>query len=190
MATGAEPFAKERTSLRIRRKGSGEMYGVRQVKVMVRGQEFTRDVVDHPGSVCVLALTPEDRIVFVRQFRPGIDRYSLELPGGRRRPGEPPEAAARREMEAETGLIPKDLKPVGIFYPAPGYSSEEVHCFASERLAPGQMHFDASEEIQVEFLPYGEAIEAVRRGDIIDARTLVALLRWGDEMYGGFRLRA
>ncbi|HEY3368030.1 MAG TPA: NUDIX hydrolase [Symbiobacteriaceae bacterium] len=166
------------------------MYGIRQVTVTVRGREFTRDVVDHPGSVCVLALTTEDRIVFVRQYRPGIGRMSLELPGGRRRSGEPPEGAALREMEAETGLRPKDLKLVGIFYPAPGYSSEEVHCFASEQMAPGQMQFDASEEIQVEFLPYAEAIEAVHRGDIVDARTLVALLRWGEAMYGGLRPRA
>jgi ADP-ribose pyrophosphatase len=163
------------------------MYEIRPVKVTVRGREFTRDVVDHPGSVCVLALTTEDRIVFVRQYRPGIERSSLELPGGRRRSDEAPEDAALREMEAETGLKPHDLRLVGTFYPAPGYSTEEVYCFVSQRLAPGIMHFDESEDLQVEFLPYDVAMEKVRTGEIIDARSIVALLRWGDEMYGGLK---
>lgn len=163
------------------------MYEIRPVKVTVRGREFTRDVVDHPGSVCVLALTTEDRIVFVRQYRPGIGRTSLELPGGRLRTDEAPEEAARREMEAETGLKPLDLRLVGRFFPAPGYSSEEVYCFVAQQMEPGMMRFDESEDLQVEFLPYSEAMEAVRRGEIVDARSIVALLRWGDESYGGLR---
>lgn len=160
------------------------MYEVRPVKVTVRGKEFTRDVVDHPGSVCVLAMTTADTILFVRQMRPGIGRSSLELPGGRRRPDEAPEDCARREMEAETGMKPRGLRLVGTFYPAPGYSSEEVYCFVSDQMEPGKMSFDESEDLQVEFLPYFEAMEAVRHGEIVDARSIIALLRWGDEMYG------
>jgi ADP-ribose pyrophosphatase len=165
------------------------MYEIRQVKVAVRGREFTRDVVDHPGSVCVLALTTEDRIVFVRQFRPGTGSSSLELPGGRLRTEEAPQEAARREMEAETGLRPKDLRLVGRFHPSPGYSTEEVYCFVSQQMEPGMMQFDESEDLQVEFLPYFEAMDAVRYGEITDARSIIALLRWGDEMYGGLKAR-
>lgn len=165
------------------------MYEIRPVKVTVRGKEFTRDVVDHPGSVCVLALTTEDRIVFVRQYRPGLGRSILELPGGRRRPDEAPEDAARREMEAETGLKPKSLDLVGVFYPAPGYSTEEVYCFVSQQMEPGQMQFDESEDMQIEFLPYSEAMEAVRHGEIVDARSIIALLRWGDTMFGSLKPR-
>lgn len=163
------------------------MYEVRQVKVSVRGKEFTRDVVDHPGSVCVLALTTEDRIVFVRQMRPGIGRTALELPGGRLRTDEAPEDCARREMEAETGLKPRALRLVGRFYPAPGYSTEECYCFVSDQMAPGMMQFDESEDLQVEFLPYFEAMDRVRGGEIADARSIIALLRWGDETYGNLR---
>lgn len=161
------------------------MYQIRPVTVTVKGREFIRDVVDHPGSVCVLALTPEDRIIFVRQYRCGIEQSTLELPGGRLRPGELPEEAARREMEAETGMRPRDLQLVGRFYPAPGYSSEEVSCFLSQRLEPGSMRFDESEDLQVLFLPYADAMAAVRCGEITDARSIVALLRWGDQIYGG-----
>lgn len=163
------------------------MYEIRPVKVTVRGQEFIRDVVDHPGSVCVLALTTEDRIIFVKQYRPGMGAESMELPGGRLRPDEAPEDAAKREMEAETGLKPMDLRLVGRFYPSPGYSAEEVYCFVAQQLEPGQMQFDASEDLQVAFLPFSQAMEAVRHGEIVDARSIIALLRWGDEMYDGLR---
>lgn len=163
------------------------MYKIRPVTVTVRGREFTRDVVDHPGSVCVLALTTEDRIIFVRQHRPGMGRESLELPGGRMKPDEAPEDTARREMEAETGMKPMDLRLVGRFFAAPGYSTEEVYCFVSQQMEPGLMQFDSAEDLQVEFLPYFEAMEAVRHGEIADARSIIALLRWGDEMFGGLK---
>lgn len=166
------------------------MYAIRPVKVTVRGKEFQRDVVDHPGSVCVLGLTTEDKIIFVRQFRPGMGRESLELPGGRRRPAEAPEEAARREMEAETGFRPKRLELIGRFYPSPGYSSEEVYCFVCQQMEPGLMRFDESEEMSVEFLAYSDAIEAIRTGEIVESRSIIALLRWGDQMFGGLRPHA
>lgn len=163
------------------------MYVIRPVKVTVRGKEFQRDVVDHPGSVCVLGLTTEDKILFVRQYRPGMGRASLELPGGRRKPDEAPEGAARREMEAETGYRPKSLELIGRFYPAPGYSAEEAFCFVCQQMEPGQMQFDESEEMSVEFLAYSDAIEAVRTGEIAESRSIIALLRWGDQMFGGLK---
>ncbi|MFZ5815107.1 MAG: NUDIX hydrolase [Bacillota bacterium] len=165
------------------------MYVIRPLKVTVRGKEFQRDVVEHPGSVCVLGLTTEDKILFVRQFRPGMGRESLELPGGRLRAKEAPEEAARREMEAETGYRPKSLQLIARFYPTPGYSSEEVYCFVCQQMAPGQMQFDESEEMQVEFLAYSDALEAVRNGEIVDARSIITLLRWGDQMFGGMKPR-
>lgn len=161
------------------------MYVIRPVSVTVRGKQFQRDMVEHPGSVCVLGLNIEDKILFIRQYRPGMGRESLELPGGRRRPGEEPEEAARREMEAETGFRPKRLDLIGRFYPAPGYSSEEVHCFSCQQMGPGQMQFDESEEMSVHFLSYADAIEAIRTGEIQEARTIISLFRWGDQIFGG-----
>jgi len=160
------------------------MYEIRPVTVTVRGKTFERDVVQHPGSVCILGQTTEDRIIFVRQFRPGIGRISLELPGGRIRPGEVPVDAARREMEAETGYRPKKLELIARFFTAPGYSSEEVHCYACEQMGPGKMSYDESEELSVEFLAYSDAVEAVRRGEMVDARSIIALMRWGDLLFG------
>jgi ADP-ribose pyrophosphatase len=163
------------------------MYEIRSVTMTVRGKEFARDVVVHPGSACVLGWTMEDRIPFVRQFRPGMDRPSLELPGGRLRSNETPVEAAAREMEAETGLRPVSLRLLGEYWAAPGYSTERVYLFLAEQLRPGQMRFDESEEMQLLFLDYAEALEAIRTGEIVDARTIVALFRWGDQIFGSLR---
>jgi ADP-ribose pyrophosphatase len=163
------------------------MYQIRRVTMTVRGKEFARDVVVHPGSACVLGWTVEDKIPFVRQYRPGVERPSLELPGGRLKDGETPAEAATREMEAETGLKPVRVWQLGEFWAAPGYSTELIWVFVAEQLKPGLMRFDESEEMQLEFLAYSEALEKVRSGEIADARTIVALLRWGDQIFGSLR---
>lgn len=156
------------------------MYEIRTVKVTVRGKEFTRDVLEHPGSVAVLARMGDDQFIFVRQHRAAIDRTTLELPGGRIRPDESPEDAAVREMEAETGLRPTGLHQLAIFYAAPGYSTEMCWCFLAEGLEPGLMRFDESEEMQLEFLSWPAIQQAIARGEIIDARTLITLFKWGE----------
>lgn len=163
------------------------MYKIKMVPVDVRGETYERDVIDHPGSVCVLALTAEDQVILVRQQRPGMGRQALELPGGRLRPGEAPEDAARREMETETGLRPSHLTLLCAFYPAPGYSTEECFCFVARGLAPGRMQYDANEDLMVEFRAFDAAMAAVKSGEIVDARSVVTLLRWGSEEYDKMR---
>lgn len=164
------------------------MYKIKPITVTVRGRQFVRDVLEHPGSVCVLAVFGSDSLVFVRQQRPGIGRESLELPGGRVGDGETPEQAAVREMEAETGMRPQGLRLLTTFYPTPGYSSERTWCFVAESLEPGTMQFDESEEMSVEFLSWPAARAAIAAGAIVDARSLLALLFWGEEERGGYVL--
>lgn len=161
------------------------MYQIKPVTITVRGRQFLRDVLDHPGSACVLSLFGENNLVFVRQQRPAIERESLELPGGRMKPGESPEEAAVREMEAETGFRPIGLRLLTTFYPAPGYSNEKTWCFVAEDLEPGRMQFDESEEMSVEFLSWPATRAAIEAGAIVDSRTLLALSFWGEERKGG-----
>lgn len=156
------------------------LYEIRTVTITVRGKEFTRDVLEHPGSVAVLAQMGDDQFIFVRQHRAAVDRTTLELPGGRIRPGESPQEAAIREMEAETGIRPTGLHQLAIFYPAPGYSTEMCWCFLAEGMIPGSMQFDESEEMNVEFLSWPAVRQAMARGEIVDARTLITLYRWGE----------
>lgn len=168
-----------------RQQGEWPLYRIKPITITVRGRQFERDVLEHPGSVCVLALFGSDSLVFVRQSRPAIGRESLELPGGRVRPGEKPEDAAVREMEAKTGMRPIGLRLLATFFPAPGYSSERTWCFVAEDLEPGRMEFDASEEMSVEFLSWPATRAAIEAGAIADARSLVALTFWGEEQRGG-----
>lgn len=161
------------------------MYQIKPITITVRGRQFLRDVLDHPGSVCVLAPFGEDSLVFVRQPRHAIERDNLELPGGRIKPGEAPEDAAVREMEAETGFRPYGLRLLVTFFPAPGYSTEKTWCFVAEGVEPGAMRFDESEDMSVEFLSWPQARAAIETGAIVDARTLLALCFWGEKMKGG-----
>lgn len=161
------------------------MYQIKPITITVRGRQFLRDVLDHPGSVCVLAPFGENSLVFVRQYRAAIERESLELPGGRIKPGEAPEDAAVREMEAETGFRPFGLRLLATFYPAPGYSTEKTWCFVADGVEPGRMQFDESEEMSVEFLSWPGARAAIEAGAIVDARTLLALAFWGEERKEG-----
>lgn len=156
------------------------MYVIKPVTVTIRGRQFLRDVLEHPGSAAVLARLGDDTFVFVRQSRPAIDRTTLELPGGRVRNGEPPEEAAAREMEAETGLRPVGLHLLTIFCPAPGYSTEMTSCYLAEGTVPGSMQFDESEEIQLEFLTWEGIQTAISRGEICDARSLIAIHKFGE----------
>ena len=162
------------------------MYQIKPITVTVRGRQFQRDVLEHTGSVCVLAMFGSDSLVFVRQQRFAIGRENLELPGGRIRPDEKPEAAARREFEAETGMRPLGLRLLATFYPTPGYSSEQTWCYVAEDLEPGKMAFDESEELSVEFLSWPATRAAIEAGAIVDARSLIALTFWGEENRGGY----
>lgn len=163
------------------------MYTIRRVKIRVRDQTFERDLVDHPGSACVLARMGDDQYLFVRQYRPGADRTILELPGGRLRADETPTEAAAREMEAETGFRPLDLRRLAVCYVAPGYTTEAAFCFFTDSMEPGSMQFDASEELRVAFLSWAEIQAAIQRGEICDARSLLAIARYGEWMREGLK---
>ncbi len=143
------------------------------------GRTHPRQVVVHPGAVVVLPLIEPDRVVMIHQWRHTIERELLELPAGTLdRPGEDPAAAARRELEEETGYRAGRLEPLCEFYPSPGMLTELIRAYVARDLSPARQALDATERIRVEILPLSEAFARVARGEIIDAKTLIALLRW------------
>lgn len=133
-----------------------------------------RDVVRHPGAVAVLALTERDEVVLVRQLREAVGERLLEVPAGIfDREGESGEQLARRELLEETGHVAVALEPLGVVYTSPGFSDERIELFVAraERVAD-----PAEEGLEIVHLPFGEALDAVRRGRIKDAKTVAALL--------------
>jgi ADP-ribose pyrophosphatase len=140
------------------------------------GVRATREVVRHRGSVAALPVHQDGRLVLVRQYRYAVDALVWELPAGRLDPGESAEEAARREMEEEVGLSPRRLEPLAVFYTTPGFCDEVMHLFRATDLTAVPARPEADERIEARAFTRGEVQEMIRRGDVREGKTLVALL--------------
>jgi len=143
------------------------------------GVESTREVVEHPGAVAVIALTPERELILVRQYRQAVGEVMLEVPAGVPLAGEEGAAAARRELEEETGWRAGSVKKLFSGYASPGYSNEVIQFFLAEELASFQQKTDEDELIEVVKLPLGEARALLRTGKIKDNKTILAIMAVG-----------
>lgn len=128
--------------------------------------------------VHVVALTPDDRLVLVRQFRPGFGAAALELPGGIMEPEETdPVAAARREFREETGHDAAAFVPVASLSPEPAHATNRIHFVLATGAAPaGPQHLDPAEEIAVETLPVGTVLAGLGAGVLANATHVGGLL--------------
>lgn len=143
--------------------------------VEINGRETIREVVHHPGGVVVLAELQDGRIPFVRQSRYPMDKVLLELPAGKLDRDEPRSACAARELEEEAGFRPLRLDHIFDFYSSPGFSDEIIGLYYSDQLVPAANNLDHDEDIEVEFYTLEEALELSIKGQITDAKTLVAI---------------
>ncbi len=134
-----------------------------------------RETVAHPGAVAVVAVTRAGELVLVRQYRHAARRHLLEIPAGTREPGERPEETALRELREETGYKAESLHPLGSFFTAPGYCTEEIFLFRAEGLTAGTPDPDPGEDIEVVLLALPEARRRLRDGEFRDAKTLAGL---------------
>lgn len=136
-----------------------------------------REVVDHPGGVCVAALTDQDELLFVRQFRYPYGEVIAEIPAGKLERGEDPLPAGKRELREETGASAAHFESLGQLYPSPGYCGEIIHMYLATGLSFGEMCPDDDEFLEVERIPLARAVEMVLSGDIKDAKTQAAVLK-------------
>jgi ADP-ribose pyrophosphatase len=147
------------------------------------GGRHTREVVAHPGAVCIIPRLGDD-VVMVRQFRTPIGTVLLELPAGTldRRPDgsvEPPEEAAPRELAEETGYRAGRWRLLGSFWTAPGFADERMHLYLADDLSPidGYSGPDVDERLELVHLGWREAVAMAEDGRIADAKTIIGLLR-------------
>jgi ADP-ribose pyrophosphatase len=140
------------------------------------GVRASREVVRHRGSVAVLPVHDDGRLVLVRQYRYPVDALVWELPAGRLDPGESPEQAARRELEEEVGLRPRRLQRLTVFFTTPGFCDETMHLFRGTRLTTVAARPEADERIEARAFTLTQARAMIRRGEIREGKTLVALL--------------
>ena len=142
------------------------------------GQHQLREIIRHPGATALIALDDQNRILLVRQFRSAAAQIMSEIPAGVVNPGEDPMTAAIRELQEETGYKPGKIEPLGGFYVAPGYSTEYIHLFVATQLVESRLPADVDEFIELDHVILPDALLMIERGEIQDAKTIIALLRY------------
>lgn len=141
------------------------------------GNQSTREVVEHPGGVGILAIDGRDNVVLVNQYRYVFKKTLLEIPAGKLEPGEDPAAAALRELHEETGASPQEFIPMGRLLASPGCYGEVLWLFLAKGLIQGRPEPDEDEFLSVERIPFDQLIHRVTTGEIEDAKTVAAVLK-------------
>lgn len=143
-----------------------------------QGRRIRREVVVHPGAVVVLAFVTPDRILLIRNRRYAAGQILVELPAGTIDRGEDPMNCAGRELQEETGYLAGRLQRLGGFYSSPGVLSEKLYAFAAYDLQRTAPALEEDEEIEVMEVSFDEAIEMIKEGQIIDAKTIATVLMY------------
>lgn len=141
------------------------------------GRAVKRECVDHHGGVSIAALTEQNELYFVRQYRYPYHEVVLELPAGKLEPGEDPLEAGKRELREETGAVGTGYADLGKLYPSPGYTNEVISLYACRVCERGADDLDEGEFLEVEKIPLKKAVQMVLSGEIVDAKTQVAVLK-------------
>lgn len=141
------------------------------------GTTAGREVVMHPGGVGVLALTDDEQVLLVRQFRYPYGEILTEIPAGKREPGEAPLLTGQRELAEETGFAADTWTSLGQVYPTPGYCDEVIHLYLATGLHPVEAHPDVDEFLEVERMPLEMLAKLALDGQLTDAKTQVAILK-------------
>jgi ADP-ribose pyrophosphatase len=165
----------------IRKVFEGRIFTVQIERVTLpKGGTFDAEVVRHPGSVVLVPVTDEGRIILVRQYRHPIGRWVWELPAGSLEPGEDPGKAAARECQEEIGLIPGAVEKLGALFPTPGYCDEEMNFYRLTRLRPpgegdAAAQPDEDEDIESKAFTLDVVRTMIGGGEIVDMKTVAAI---------------
>lgn len=142
------------------------------------GETIRRDMILHPGAVVILPILDRERICLLRNHRFVIGETLWEIPAGTLEPGEDLEAAARRELEEETGYTAKTMTSRGFLYASPGVMDEKLHLFFAEGLTAGVMKPEVDEQLEPVTVRLDDAVRMILSGEIKDAKTVTAILLW------------
>ncbi len=145
--------------------------------LLPNGNKGVREVIRHPGAVCVLPITDDGEVIFVNQFRYAFNKVTLEVPAGKLEKGEDPKEAALRELSEETGLEAKTIIHIGDMYTTPALIDEVIHLYIGKDLTEGAQHLDEDEFINIVKMPLEKAVEMVMNGAIKDSKTQIVLLK-------------
>lgn len=152
--------------------------------LLPNGTTAKREIVEHPGGVCVAALTDNNELMFVEQFRYPYFEVVLELPAGKLEYGEDPFEAGKRELREETGATASKYEDLGKLYPTPGYCGEIIHMYLAKNLSFGEQNLDSDEFLEVKKIPLEKAFQMVMNNEIRDSKTQVGIVKTYYKIYG------
>ena len=139
------------------------------------GRETSREIVEHSDCVAIVAVDADNNVLLVNQFRKPIEKELLEIPAGGIEPGEDPVATVRRELQEETGYLPRKVERLGGFYSAPGYSSEYLYLYLATDLIPSQLRAEDTASIRLVRVPISQIPSLINSGGICDAKSIAGL---------------
>lgn len=155
----------------------GKILNLRKDTVEVIGNKVSeREIVEHNGGVTLAAVTDDNKMVMVKQFRKAAGKAVLEAPAGKREEDEDPLETAVRELKEETGYTASNVKFLTKFYSSVGYSEEIIYIYFCSGLTPGETEFDDNEALEVIEMDMDELCGMAARGEIEDAKTIIAVL--------------
>jgi len=155
----------------------GPIFGVRRDEVIEpSGVRATREVITHPGSVVVLPVLPDGRILMIRQYRHAARQYLCELVAGRIDAGEKPRQAAARELIEETGYCARKFRIFLDVFPTPGFLEERMFILLAEGLTAGVAEPEEDEKIVSRAYNRKQLEEMIRRGKLRDAKSIAGIL--------------
>lgn len=141
------------------------------------GKQSFREVIKHPGGVCVLPLDDEGNVLFVKQYRYPHHKILLEIPAGKLEYGENHSECGLRELKEETGCTCDSYEYLGSLIPTPAYCGEVIHMYLARGLHYGEQKLDAGEFLDITKIPLDKAVEMVMNNEIEDSKTQIALLK-------------
>ena len=174
---GAHPRSVSDNRRPIFRLGVVDL-GVERV-TLPNGHSLELAIIRHPGASAVVALDERGRVTLINQYRHAVGGHIWEIPAGCREPQESIGQCAERELLEETGLVAGRWDHLGSIVTIPSFCDERIDLFLARELSRGKMNHEPDEVIRVEQIELGEALSMVRRGEIIDAKTIAGLFQAG-----------
>ena len=141
------------------------------------GKKAIREIVRHPGAVCVIPIDSDDNVIMIKQFRYPFSEVLLEVPAGKLEPGEDPLEAVKRELEEESGVVADNVEYIGPMYTTVAILDEKIHMYLATGLTYKNAHPDDGEFLEVEKIPLKTLVEMAMDGKIPDAKTQIAILK-------------
>jgi ADP-ribose pyrophosphatase len=140
------------------------------------GHEVSREIVVHPGAVCIVALPAPDEVILIRQYRHAAGRELVEIPAGTLHAGEDPGECAIRELEEEAGYRASSMVERARFWTTPGFTTEFMYLYEATGLTKTQINPDEDEVIEVDIVSRSKALQMIDDGRIQDAKSILGLL--------------